>query len=78
VNNMTTPHLAYHGLVVEGEALQLPQSVGGGGELFEDDKGLSPHLRCLHGHDVDDLTKLREERVERTLQLCGRKTNSLM
>lgn len=64
---------AYHGLVVEGEALQLPQGVGGGGKLFEDDEGLSPHLHRLHGHDVDDLPELGEERVERALQLCGRK-----
>lgn len=68
---------AYHGLVVEGEALQLPQCVGGSGELFEDDEGLSPHPHCLHGYDVDNLTKLREERVQRTLQLCKRKTESI-
>ncbi len=67
---------AYHGLVVEGEALQLPQCVRGGGELFEDDEGLSPHLHGLHGHDVDYLTELREERVERTLQLCRMKTRN--
>lgn len=67
----SAPPPAYHGLVVEGEALQLPQGVGGGGELFEDDEGLPPHLRRLHGHDVDDLPELREERVERALQLCG-------
>lgn len=60
----------YHGLVVEGEALQLPQSVGGGRELLEDHEGLTPHLHGLHRHDLHYLTELREERVERTLQLC--------
>lgn len=62
---------AHHGLVVEGEALQLPQSVGGGGELLEDDEGLPPHRRSLHRHHVQDLTELRQERVEGPLQLCG-------
>lgn len=61
---------AYHGLVVEGEALQLPQGVGCSRELFKDDERLSPHLHGLHGNNVDDLTELREERVQRTLQLC--------
>lgn len=67
----------YHGLVVEGETLQLPQRVGGGCQLFEDHEGLSPHPHRLHGHDVDNLTKLGEERVERTLQLCRRETGSI-
>lgn len=60
----------HHGFVVERETLQLPQGVGGGGELLKDDEGLTPHLHRLHGHDVDDLTELREERVERALHLC--------
>lgn len=67
--NISSLFSAYHGLVVEGEALKLPQGVGGGGELLKDDEGLTPHPHGLHGHDVDDLTKLREERVERALQL---------
>lgn len=67
---------AYHGLVVEREPLQLSQSVGGGSELFEDHEGLTPHLHGLHGHDVNDLAELREERVQTALQLCGRKTRS--
>lgn len=67
---------SYHGLVVEGKTLKLPQRVGGGGELFEDDEGLSPHLHGLHGHDFYYLTELREERVERTLHLCKVKTRS--
>lgn len=62
--------LKYHWLVVEGETLQLPESVGGGGKFFEDDKSLSPHLHGLQGHNVNNLTKLGEESVERSLQLC--------
>lgn len=61
----------YHGLVVEGEALQLPQSVGGGRQLFENHKRLSPHLHGLHGHNVNNLTELGEQSVEGSLQLCG-------
>ena len=68
-----THRVSYHGLVVEGEALKLPERVGGGGELLEHDEGLSPHLHRLHGNDVDDLTELREERVERPLHLCTEK-----
>lgn len=68
--------LAYHGLVVEGEPLQLSQSVGGGSELFEDHEGLTPHLHGLHGHDIDDLAELREERIQGALQLCKRKMRS--
>lgn len=66
----------YHGLVVEGEPLQLSQSVGGGSELFEDHKGLTPHLHGLHGHDIDDLAELGEERIQTALQLCKRKRRS--
>ena len=64
---------AYHGLVVEGEALQLPQCIGGSSKLLEDDEGLPPHPHGLHGHDVYDLAELREEGIERALQLCGGK-----
>jgi len=64
-----SPEDSYHGLVVEGEALELPQGVGGRGELLEDDEGLAPHLHRLGGHDVDDLAELREERVQRALHL---------
>lgn len=66
----------YHGLVVEGEPLQLSQSVGGGSELFENHKGLTPHPHGLHGHDIDDLAELREECIQTALQLCKRKRRS--
>lgn len=54
----------------------MSQSVGGGSELFEDHEGLTPHLHGFHGHDVDDLAELREERIQGALQLCKRKTRS--
>lgn len=56
--------VAHHGLVVEGESLQLAQRVGCGRQLLEHDEGLAPRLHRLHGHDVDDLAELGEERVE--------------
>lgn len=64
---------SYHGFVVEGEPLQLPEGIGGGSQLFEDHKGLTPHLHGLQGHDVDDLTKLGEEGVQGALHLCRRR-----
>jgi hypothetical protein len=47
----------------------LSQGVGRGGQLFEHNKGLAAHLGRLHCNDVDDLTELREQGVERPLQL---------
>lgn len=69
MSSYVTSSWSHHGLVVEGEALKLPQSVGGGGQLLEDHEGLPPHPHGLQRHDADDLTELGEERVERTLQL---------
>lgn len=65
---------SHHGFVVEGKALQLPQGVGGCSELLEHNEGLAPHLVRLQGHNVQDLSELGEESVERALQLC-RNTN---
>jgi hypothetical protein len=58
-----------HGLVVEGESLHGLEGGRGRVDLLEDDEGLTPHLQVLQGHDVQDLTELREDRVKRFLQL---------
>ncbi len=58
-----------HGLVVEGEALHGPDGGGGRGDLLEDDEGLAAHLERAQGHDVQDLPELREDGVERLLEV---------
>lgn len=59
----------YHGLVVEGEALELSESICGGGKLFEYHKRLAPHLHGLHCYNIQYLAKLGKEQVERPFQL---------
>mmetsp|Transcript_94906 Transcript_94906/g.247195 ORF Transcript_94906/g.247195 Transcript_94906/m.247195 type:complete len:313 (-) Transcript_94906:58-996(-) len=56
-----------HRLVVEGEALQRLERVGGRRHLFEDDPSLSTALQRLHRDDVGDATKCCEDFAQRLL-----------
>lgn len=60
--------VAHHRFVIEWEPLHGTQGIGGAVDLLEDDKGLTPHLQGAGNQNVQDLTKLREDRVQRLLQ----------
>lgn len=53
----------YHRLVVEGEALHLAKSIGGGRGVVEDHPGLPFVLQRLEGQHLQYPPELREHRV---------------
>lgn len=59
----------YHWLVIERESLHTSESYRSTGDFLEYDKSLTPHFQGFHGDYVQDLTKLREDRIEGLLEL---------
>jgi hypothetical protein len=58
-----------HWLVVEGKSLHRPECSCSRRNILEHHKCLSSHFERLHGNDVQNGTELRENGVERFLQL---------
>ena len=58
----------YHGFIV-GKPCDWSERIGGTVDVLEDDERLTTSLECLHCDDVEDLAELREDSVQRLLQL---------
>ena len=63
----------HHRFLIEGESLHGTQGICCTGYVLEHDEGLPSHLQILQRHYFQNVTKLREDGVERFLQVCKKK-----
>lgn len=55
----------YHFLTKKLKALESPHSLCAGLDIFEHNMGLTAHLFCFHGNNIQDNSVGRKKRIKR-------------